>query len=229
MLRGVFEGLVADRKPLRLASFPRRFDACLQRGLQEGLGRERGKEVGRSRGRFSMLLATRIKRHTDGDFIGKRKSVAAWVLLDVRINCAPYGRAEVASPFRGGGFPLFSIESSRPRPVEKATREDARQTACLRSNLDINPLKRRRLLRFISHANGDPVRELKLSRGAGPGSALSSSLPNRSSSRLRASSFSRRHGQKIGKIDGSRFNYEIRGTRWLGRILKNTIEHAAAR
>lgn len=166
MLRGVFEGLVADRKPLRLASFPRRFDACLQRGLQEGLGRERGKEVGRSRGRFSMLLATRIKRHTDGDFIGKRKSVAAWVLLDVRINCAPYGRAEVASPFRGGGFPLFSIESSRPRPVEKATREDARQTACLRSNLDINPLKRRRLFRFISHANGDPVRELKLSRGA---------------------------------------------------------------
>lgn len=124
-----------------------------------------------------MLLATRIKRHTDGDFIGKRKSVAAWVLLDVRINCAPYGRAEVASPFRGGGFPLFSIESSRPRPVEKATREDARQTACLRSNLDINPLKRRRLLRFISHANGDPVRELKLSRGAGPGSALSSSPP----------------------------------------------------
>lgn len=31
------------------------------------------------------------------------------------------------------------------------------------------------------------------------------------------------------EIDGSRFNYETRGTRCVGRILKNTIEHAAAR
>lgn len=166
------------------------------------------KGVGKEVGRRSILYATRYSHkerrgHTDGDFIGKRKSVAAWVLLDVRINCAPYGRAEVASPFpRISSF--FRSNPPRPQSVEEATRTPlARQTACLRSNLDINPLKRRRLLRFISHANGDPVRELKLSRGAGRGILFLSSSPNRSSSCLRASSLSRRRSSTGRKFERS--------------------------
>lgn len=117
----MFEGFVADRKPLRLASFPRRFHACSQRGL---LGRWKGAEVDSLTRCYS-----RKEAHTGGDFIGKRKSVAAWLLLDVGINCA---------------VDELKLSSNEEHFLFSNLLRDLGQlrgwrTTCLRPNLDINP------------------------------------------------------------------------------------------
>lgn len=163
----MFEGFVADRKPLRLASFPRRFHACSQRGL---LGRWKGAEVDSLTRCYS-----RKEAHTGGDFIGKRKSVAAWLLLDVGINCA-------VDELKLSSNEEHFLFSNRIFFAISVNYEDGERRVYGRISILI------RLLRFYL--------------------------------------LSRRKFEEIRRMDGSRFNYEIRG---LGMRRKNFEKHDRAR